>query len=71
MSTLLAELREAATTEQYTVTIANTAKALNVSRPTVYKLIRDGKLATFMIGSRRLTTPKAIQKCIRSLEHAA
>ena len=54
--------------EQVTVSITNTAKALGVSRPTVYKLIRNGKLETFMIGSRRLTTPEAIRKCIQSCE---
>jgi len=54
--------------EQITVSLKDTAKALGISRPTVYKLIHEGKLATFMIGSRRLTTPQAIRNCIQSCE---
>ena len=51
-----------------TMSIADAAKALNVSRPTVYKLINDGSLQTFKIGHRRLTTPEACRDYIRARE---
>ena len=55
----------------FTMTIADAAKALNVSRPTIYKFIQNGKLQTFTIGRRRLLTPEALNKFIRSRETAA
>lgn len=53
-----------------TMSITDAAKALSVSRPTIYKLIQTGKLNTFTIGRRRLVTPKAINKFIKAREHA-
>ena len=54
-----------------TMSITDAAKALNVSRPTIYKLIQTGKLNTFTIGRRRLVTPEALNKFIKAREHAA
>ena len=56
---------------QLTMSITDAAKALSVSRPTIYKLIQNGKLQTFTIGRRRLVTPEALNKFIQSRETAA
>ena len=49
-----------------TVSITDAAKALNVSRPTIYKLIQNGKLKTFTIGRRRLVTPEALSDFVKA-----
>ena len=54
-----------------TMSITDAAKALSVSRPTIYKLIQTGKLNTFTIGRRRLVTPEALNKFIKARELAA
>ena len=54
----------------FTMTISDAAKALNVSRPTIYKLIQSGTLETFTIGRRRLVTPDALRSCIAGREKA-
>ena len=54
-----------------TMSITDAAKALNISRPTIYKEIQQGRLKTFTIGTRRLTTPDALRDYIKSREKAA
>jgi len=50
--------------EVLTITIADAAKALNISRPTIYKEIQKGRLKTFTIGRRRFVTPAALNDYI-------
>ena len=54
-----------------TMSITDAAKALNVSRPTIYKLIQNGTLQTFTIGRRRLVTPEALSNFVKARETAA
>jgi len=44
------------------------AAKIGCSIPTVYKLIREGKLRTYLIGRNRHTSDKAIDQCIELLE---
>jgi excisionase family DNA binding protein len=55
----------------YSLSIADAAKALNVSRPTIYKEIQNGRLKTFTIGRRRLVSPDALRDYVKLREKAA
>ena len=59
--------------EMHTITmsITDAAKALNISRPTIYKEIQAGRLQTFTIGTRRLVTPDALRSYVSAREKAA
>lgn len=39
---------------QITISVASAAKALEISKGTIRKAIREGKLASFLLGRRRL-----------------
>ena len=54
----------------FTMSIADAAKALNISRPTIYKEIQQGRLQTFTIGRRRLVTPDALRSYVAGREKA-
>ncbi len=43
-------------------------RRIGVSRQTYYNLINAGKLRTFKVGDRRLTSEDALEECIRLLE---
>jgi len=51
--------------------ITEVMELLQVSRPSVYKLIHTNKLATYRIGSRRFVTVRALEDCIKRLEQEA
>jgi excisionase family DNA binding protein len=53
------------------LSITDAAKALNISRPTIYKEIQKGRLQTFTIGRRRLVTPDALRDYIKAREKVA
>ncbi len=48
------------------VTIAETTKALRVSRSTVDRLIREGALRTVAIGRRRLVKVESVRTLVES-----
>lgn len=50
------------------MSMADAARSLGVSKPTVYALEREGRLRTFAIGRRRLVSPEALRDCVRALE---
>jgi excisionase family DNA binding protein len=54
----------------FTMSITDAAKALNISRPTIYKEIQAGRLQTFTIGTRRLVTPDALTNYVKAREKA-
>jgi excisionase family DNA binding protein len=50
-------------------TIAYACQKLGVSKPSIYDLIRAGKLRTYKVGDRgRRVSDEAISDCIRLLE---
>ncbi len=46
--------------ERRALSIAEAARATNLSRATIHRLVQRGKPATVKIGSRRLVRPEAI-----------
>ena len=50
------------------LTINDTCKTLSLSRPTIYRLIKAGRLEAFSIGRRRLIRAASVQHL---LEQAA
>jgi excisionase family DNA binding protein len=50
------------------LTMEQIAEALSCSKPTVYRLVSDGHLATFLIGRKRYASPKAVHACVERLE---
>lgn len=54
-------------------TIAYAAHRLGLSRPTIYRLIESGHLATYKIGRAHRTTDAALDQCVARLmqENAA
>lgn len=50
------------------LTMDQAAAALNVSVPTVYRLINDGLLQTFTIGRKRYASLHAVRECVQKLE---
>lgn len=55
----------------YSLSIADAARALNISRPTIYKEIQHGRLQTFTIGRRRLVSPDSLRDYVKAREKAA
>lgn len=51
--------------------IPTTARILSVSRSAVYKLIREGRLATVRVGRARRITRAQLDSFIRQLEETA
>lgn len=49
-------------------TLAYAAEKIGISVPSLYDLIRAGKLATFHVGRAHRVTDAAIQTCIARLE---
>jgi hypothetical protein len=41
---------------------------LDVSKPTGYQLIRDGKLHTHVVGTRRYSTHAHVRECVQLLQ---
>lgn len=52
--------------ERLTLSITETAAALGVSRPMVYRLIQSGGFPVLNIGSRRLVPKKALEDWIEA-----
>jgi excisionase family DNA binding protein len=50
------------------LTIDQVAAALSCSVPTVYRLVSDGHLTTFLIGRKRYASPRALHACVERLE---
>jgi excisionase family DNA binding protein len=50
------------------LTIDQVSAALSCSVPTVYRLISDGHLTTFLIGRKRYASPRALHACVERLE---
>lgn len=40
---------------------------LRVSKPSLYTLINEGRLQTFLVGGRRYTTPAYLEECVAAL----
>ncbi len=49
------------------LTINDALEILSISRPTIYQLIRSGKLKTYKVGARRFTTHECIEECRQDL----
>lgn len=50
------------------LTIDDAAVSLSCSVPTVYRLIGDGHLTSFLIGRKRYVSPWALKECVERLE---
>jgi excisionase family DNA binding protein len=50
------------------LTMDDVAAALRCSVPTVYRLVSDGHLKTFLIGRKRYASPRALEACVEGLE---
>lgn len=46
--------------ERHALSVEEAARALNLSRATIYRLIKDKRLETVKVGSRRLVRPQAL-----------
>ena len=57
--------------EKLTVSVAEAAELLGVSRDMINDLIRKGELRSFKLGSRRLISRQAMEEFISSRENAA
>jgi excisionase family DNA binding protein len=49
-------------------TMEQAAEELSCSVSTVYRLVADGHLATFLIGRKRYASPRALDVCVEKLE---
>lgn len=54
--------------DKLVLSIAETCKALGITKPTLYKLINDGTLRTLKIGTRRVIRRAALDEMLRKLE---
>jgi excisionase family DNA binding protein len=52
-------------------TLADLSGELRLSRPTVAKLLRDRRIASFRVGRRVLVTRKALERFLASAERSA
>lgn len=52
------------TTEKVALTVTETAAALGVSRPTVYKLLRRADFPGFRVGSRQLVSRAGLTRWV-------
>ena len=51
-------------TEKVALTVSETAAALGVSRPTVYKLLRRADFPGFRVGSRQLVSREGLARWV-------
>ena len=51
-------------TERVALTVTETAAALGVSRPTVYKLLRRADFPGFRVGSRQLVSREGLARWV-------
>jgi excisionase family DNA binding protein len=51
-------------TEQFAYSTDEAAQSLGVSRPTIYKLLAEGQLASFTIGRRRLIARSELERLV-------
>ena len=58
-------------TDDYLLTINETAQRLRISRWSVYNLIRANELSTVKIGRRRLVSPAALTEFVKHLTEKA
>jgi excisionase family DNA binding protein len=49
-----------------TMSVSNAAKALDVSQPTVWRLIKKGKLTKVSIGRRSLVTTDSLRQLVEA-----
>src|ERR1700722_8751773 len=49
-------------------TMEQVADELSCSVSTVYRLVADGHLTTFLIGRKRYSSPRALDECVEKLE---
>lgn len=54
--------------ERQTLTVAEVARALGITHPTVYSQIHAGRLRSFKIGRRRFITRQALNEFIALME---
>src|SRR5687767_7661367 len=52
--------------ERLAYTLQNAAEAIDVSYPTMRRKVRNGEIATFRVGSRRLVTLHELKRFIAS-----
>jgi excisionase family DNA binding protein len=64
-------LRSKTTPSSAVLTLAALQAELGLSRPTVAKLLRDGRIASFKIGRRVLVSRSALDRFIRTAERGA
>ncbi len=50
--------------DRLTLSVAEAAQVLGVSRPTVYALIRRGNFPVFSVGSRRLISVEGLRRWV-------
>ena len=50
------------------LTMEQVAESLSCSVSTVYRLVADEHLATFLIGRKRYASPRALDECVEQLE---
>lgn len=53
------------------VSVANAASMLSISRPTIYRMIARGELATFKLGSRTLILRADLEALLDRLSQGA
>jgi excisionase family DNA binding protein len=64
-------LRPARQIPIFALSMDEAAAALDVSKPIAYALVERGVLRTFVVGRRRLTTPRALAEAVETLEASA
>lgn len=57
-------MENAGKTEKVALTVTETAAALGVSRPTVYKLLRRADFPGFRVGSRQLVSREGLARWV-------
>lgn len=57
-------MEKARKTERVALTVTETAAALGVSRPTVYKLLRRADFPGFRVGSRQLVSREGLARWV-------
>lgn len=67
----LGKPKDSTADDQTMLSVREACRRLQVSKWTLYRLMRAGKLASVKIGSRRLISPRAMAEFIRQLEEEA
>lgn len=62
--------RQAREVPIFALSMDDIATSMGVSKPITYGLVERGMLRTFVIGKRRLATPRAVAECVEALEAA-